>query len=67
MKQNPAFMVLVVVAIVAAVAAVVLLALSMALGGVGGIEWWVALIPAAVAVLAGLGAVMLWGMSRQST
>lgn len=74
MTKNPALLVLTIVAIAGAVAALLLIALANAGVGrtydfnsglmVGGVQPWAALIPAAVAILAGIGALLLWGLAR---
>lgn len=72
--KNPAVAALTVVAVVAAVMTVLLVALSAAGMGQtydyvsgtmgGGLPIWTALIPGAVAVLAGISALVVWGLSR---
>jgi len=78
--KNPALVTLVTVAALAALIAAVLVAVSISgltdtLGmnpdGAGfrttrGLEVWVAAIPAAVAVVAGIAAIVVWGSNRQT-
>lgn len=75
MTKNPALNVLIVVGVVAAVAAIALFAAAAAGLGrtydfasmdmVGGVQWWFGVIPAGIAVLAAIGALVLWGLGRQ--
>ncbi|MDL9978857.1 hypothetical protein [Microbacterium candidum] len=72
--KNPPLAIATVVAVVGLVVGVVLLGVSLAgatrtynietMQMEGGIPVWAALIPLAIGVIAGMGALILWGMQR---